>query len=355
MEFFEWLGGTDGVEGRLRVRALEAPYPAGLRARAWLVLVGAGAADPEEYGRLLARGPAGCAPKIARDAHRTFRGDAAFGARVGPGALTRVLNAAMHVLDAEYIQGMNALCGVLVYVGGELLALALFRRLYRLLPTYLDDEHGLIGCAAGCVLIERVLAIVDAELLEHLRGRGMTGPLLGYGTLLSLGAALRPLEEVVRLWDFLLAFSPALMPVVVVARLLLARSSLLRSQNPLGTSQSLRLDARACILKAVALFEILPADLVVLLASHVHDVSVCHVILGDEEEDEEEETGRNGGRNGRNALCNADCCSDFCGNFCNGFCNGCNGCNGHCNGGCCSHCDGCDGCDGCCDCGSEGG
>ncbi|TNJ27606.1 Rab-GTPase-TBC domain-containing protein [Giardia muris] len=300
MDLCEWLGlGEAGrtlgaVRARLQRRVVREAFPEGVRVAAWLVLAGAEEADADGYRRLLGQGPASSAAKIARDAPRTFRGATDFGARVEPGAITRVLNAAMHDLGAHYVQGMNALCGVLVYVGGELLGFALFRRLCRLLPTYFGEGaregDGLVGCAAGCALVERVLEAADCELLHHLRRHGMAGPLLGYGTLLSLGAALEPLREVVVLWDFLLAFTPAVMPLVVSARLILARPLLLRSQNPLGVSQGLPLDARACIAKALELYAGLSPDAVDLVARHVCDPDACRRLLGAKERGEGEES-----------------------------------------------------------------
>ena len=69
--------------------------------------------------------------KIRNDAFRTFQQDCVFAQRVPENKLIRVLNAFAHAQGNKfpYVQGLNALCGPLLYVMPELDAFYCFEQL----------------------------------------------------------------------------------------------------------------------------------------------------------------------------------------------------------------------------------
>jgi hypothetical protein len=139
-----------------------------------------------------------------------------------------------------YVPGLNALGGLLLVALPECDAFfALHRLLAHQLPAYYATAaaaatksadgaasaaakapSALLGAHRGCSLVDACLAVLDPPLHAHLNAArspssgdsGDSG--VGRGAyalplLLSLCAARRPLSQVVKLWDALLALGPA--------------------------------------------------------------------------------------------------------------------------------------------------
>ena len=146
------------------------------RGKCWKVLLGKGEISCEEYVALVREGPSHMHHKIVVDAGRTFARDHEFCRRVPPEKLTRGLNAAMRRLEsrlgaehAVYVQGMNAVCGILL---NELNEVARAPRCPQRLPL----PPAAVRCARPTVLRRSAPAprdtLPDAAGRRGLRGRG---------------------------------------------------------------------------------------------------------------------------------------------------------------------------------------
>lgn len=102
---------------------------------------------------------------------------------------------------------MNALAGCFLSCMTELDAFhALSSFLTRRTPLYWLSSH--IGANAGCKLVDQVLAAVDPPLFAHLRATTPDAYVYAFHAVSGFCATIRPLGEVLKLWDFLLAFGP---------------------------------------------------------------------------------------------------------------------------------------------------
>jgi len=252
-----------------------------LRGHVWLLLLGAPVVPAQEYLSLVSRGP--CLPrelysKIRGDVFRTFQDDAAFWKAVDEPQLSRVLNAFVWnqaqtkwpTEDGEekpspftYLQGLNALCGAFLSCMSEAAALsALTRFVCHRTPLYWLSSH--IGANAGCKLVDQVLAVVDPVLAAHLAATTPGAYVYAFHAVSGFCATIRPLEQVLRLWDFLLAVGPHFNVLCVAAQVVLLREALLASENPkaiLDYRVWPRLDAARTVRLAMAFLPLLPTGL----------------------------------------------------------------------------------------------
>jgi cell cycle arrest protein BUB2 len=68
---------------------------------------------------------------------------------------------------------------------------------------------------------------VDPELYTHFKSKGLSAQLYAFAPIMTFSAGTPPLEEVLKLWDFFLAFGVHLNVLCVVAQLHLIRAELL--------------------------------------------------------------------------------------------------------------------------------
>lgn len=96
-------------------------------------------------------------------------------------------------------------------------------------------------------LLDRCLGIVDPDLYAHLRSKNLSAEIYAFPcglsntdsmpgihtviAVLTLCACTPPLDEVLRLWDFLLAFGVHLNVLCVIAQLLLIRDDVMTSSR----------------------------------------------------------------------------------------------------------------------------
>ena len=103
-------------------------------------------------------------------------------------------------------------------------------------------------------LLDRCLKIVDSELYDHLRSKRLSAEIyaspcmsftylsfsgvpvssltrVGRTAVMTLCACTPPLDQVLQLWDFLLAFGVHLNVLCVIAQLLLIRDDLMTSKR----------------------------------------------------------------------------------------------------------------------------
>jgi len=134
-------------------------------------------------------------------------------------------------------------------------------------PLYFHP--GIEGAFAGLQLLDDILRLVDFELYSHLIAKNLKADVYAMPPVLSLSACTPPLDELLHLWDFLIAFGLHLNVVSVAAQIVLIREDLLRIDRPNSLLRTLPpLDANLIISVAIHLVRQLPEDLYHQLVTH---------------------------------------------------------------------------------------
>ena len=183
--------------------------------------------------------------KIRDDTFRTFKGDADFWAKVSEESLVRVLNAI--AVDFGYVQGMNVLLGPLIFVmAGEAAAEGLtmaegtervdedsYQCMAALLRTRIPRYvlKNLDGAQEGVKLFSRCLQIVDPALYSHLTAKIPDLSIFALRYVLTLFANAKPLSEVLRLWDAIFLLGAHFNLLLLCAKLMRLRDSLLKEKR----------------------------------------------------------------------------------------------------------------------------
>ncbi|KAJ2072270.1 CDC16 protein [Coemansia sp. RSA 2337] len=248
-----------------------------LRSTLWLAMLEVRQVPPEGYAQALRRCPSPSADKINNDAFRTLAADAEFRAHVTTASIVRVLNALLSAPDRSasdpprYVQGMNTLAAPFLYVMGEGASFYAFRQfLRRECPLY--ARPSLPGVHACVQLVDECLAFADPPLFSHLRRHGAVAKIYAFPAAMTLSASVGPLRQVIRLWDFLLAFGVHLNVVCIVAQLLSMRELLITTQSPMAFLRSWPpLRAESVIRRTREIYDILPLALRMRIKMHAHD------------------------------------------------------------------------------------
>ncbi|BEI79729.1 hypothetical protein CcaverHIS002_0102580 [Cutaneotrichosporon cavernicola] len=280
------------ADGQKRIRRIilteGIPEPDGrpsLRPRIWKLLLKVDHLGAEDYLRYVGLGPSAVSLKIKEDTNRTFRTDSLFQGRVQEEMLIRLLEAFAWKSQCTtgersftYVQGMNALAAPFLYVmPSQLEAFACFAALVeRGIPQFVLGTNT-EGAIRGAEILDKCLRIVDPELEDHLRGCHLTGQIYAFPSVLTMCACTPPLEEVIRLWDFLLAFGVHLNILCIIAQLLLIREDLMATKSPMKLLRTFPpLKARAVIGITLALVKDIPEDVYKELVAHpVHPVHIA--------------------------------------------------------------------------------
>ncbi|KAJ9048973.1 CDC16 protein [Entomophthora muscae] len=271
---------------------MDFPVSNSIRCRVWKALLGVYHVSAGEYLQFVAKGPSPMFEKVNNDTFRTLATDKKFLERVQESMLIRVLNAQVWKTQSsappgvapthsEYVQGMNVLVAPFLFVMPEVDA---FFSSYTLLkvycPTYVQPT--LAGVHCGLKLMDRCLEVLDAELYFYLKSKGLTSELYAFASILTLSACTPPLDELLKLWDFLLAFGVHLNVVCTVAQLMLMRQSLLSNSSPVKLLRTFPdLKAVPIIQLSRYLVKQLPPQLYEELVAHPFDSSVCDRYLND--------------------------------------------------------------------------
>lgn len=126
---------------------------------------------------------------------------------------------------------MNAISGCFLYCMTEMDAFYAFTTfITEKTPLYWVSSH--IGANAGCKLVDSVLAVVDPPLAQHLTATTPSAYVYAFHCVSGFCSTIRPLSQVLKLWDFLLAFGPHFNVLCVAAQVVLVRQQLLASSNP---------------------------------------------------------------------------------------------------------------------------
>ncbi|KAJ3072530.1 hypothetical protein HDU98_003416 [Podochytrium sp. JEL0797] len=256
--------------------------PQNLRARVWKLLLGVYRTSADEYVGLVGKGPSGVFEKIKNDAFRTLMGDKGFGKVVDEGVIVRVLNAfawrakdyptsRLINLQFSYVQGMNVLAAPFLYVMPELDAFYTFATfIHHTCPLYV--QPALEGVHCGIKLLDKCLMIADAPLHAFLKSKNLDPVMYAFPSVMTFSACTPPLNEVLRLWDFLLSYGVHMNLICIVAQLVLMRTEILKSPSPMKVLRTFpKLDAKKVVAMSMKLVELIPDSLYDLLVRHVFD------------------------------------------------------------------------------------
>ncbi|KAF5370843.1 hypothetical protein D9758_002116 [Tetrapyrgos nigripes] len=254
-----------------------------LRPRIWKILLRITNLSSDKYLGYVSRGPCHDREKIRNDTFRTLATDKGFQERVREDMLIRLLDAYvwrnsekqedMNHLDFCYVQGMNVLAAPFLYtMPSEIEAFFCFAKfIEECCPLYVQPT--LEGVHRGLRLVDKCLKIVDPELFAYLRSKHLNAELYAFPSILTFCACTKPLDQVLLLWDFLLAFGVHLNVLCVIAQLLLMRDEVMSSPSPMRRLRTFPdLEALPVIGIAVTLVRDLPADLYDELVRHPYEI-----------------------------------------------------------------------------------
>jgi len=202
-------------------------------------LLGLTKVDAAEYINVISRGPSKHEEKIDNDLHRTLASNKEFSSRVSQPVLCRLLNGYVNRQEMShrskqgkegeertgatyYVQGMNVLAAPFLYVMTEVDAFFAFKHfLGNNCPRYVTKS--LAGVHDGHKLADMVLQVCDPQLHEFLAKQQLSAEMTLFPTILSFSVNRKPMSQVLKLWDVLLAYGVHLNIVFIVANLILIR------------------------------------------------------------------------------------------------------------------------------------
>ncbi|CAD6566998.1 MAG: hypothetical protein TREMPRED_003222 [Tremellales sp. Tagirdzhanova-0007] len=255
----------------------ELPGRAKLRPRIWKLLLKVDTLHAEGYLRHVSMGASDVSIKIKNDTFRTLATDTQFKGKVKEDMLIRLLEAFVWKsqgserdgLPFTYVQGMNVLSAPFLFtMPTQLEAFACFSSFIETCcPLYVQPT--LVGVHRGLKLLDKCLEILDIQLFDHLRSKNLSAELYAFPSVLTLCACTPPLEEVLHLWDFLLAYGVHLNILCVIAQLIVMRQDLLDSPSPMKHLRTFpTLNAREIIHLTVGLVCDIPEDTYRQLVAH---------------------------------------------------------------------------------------
>eukprot|EP00027_Filamoeba_sp_ATCC50430_P018947 CAMPEP_0168565340 /NCGR_PEP_ID=MMETSP0413-20121227/13782_1 /TAXON_ID=136452 /ORGANISM="Filamoeba nolandi, Strain NC-AS-23-1" /LENGTH=417 /DNA_ID=CAMNT_0008597183 /DNA_START=173 /DNA_END=1426 /DNA_ORIENTATION=- len=247
------------------------PWECSLRGTIWKLLLDVRTVDAKTYIDLVNKGQAEqmIYDKIRNDTFRTFKTSEQYHKRVPEKTLIRLLNAFINSVEKNtisYVQGMNAICAPFLYVMPELDAFFAFSKFAKFCsPLYFNP--GIEGAFVGLELLDEILKLTDPDLYIHLLSKDLKAEMYAMPPILSFSGCTPPLEELLKLWDFLLAFGVHLNVVCVAAQILMIREDLLQAERPNPRTLP-PLDANSIISVSIQLVRQLPEELYGRLVSH---------------------------------------------------------------------------------------
>lgn len=254
----------------------QCPY----RSHVWSILCRVPVYPVNKYAKLISEVPAKLPPelyrKIKNDTFRTLMNDKSFHSKVSEESLTRILLAVALSRPENkvgYVQGMNVLLAPIAYSchRSEPQAFALLHHLVNdQLPLYVTPN--LDGVHTGLSLVDVVLRIIDPVLSEYLDSKFLKAEIYAFPSVLTLCACTPSLKSLIKLWDFLFAYGTHINILFVVAQLIMNRSSLLQSLQPMKLLRNFPpLKENDIIKLSLSFIPELPKNLYSLIARHGFD------------------------------------------------------------------------------------
>ncbi|CAL5976374.1 Rab-GTPase-TBC_domain-containing protein [Hexamita inflata] len=214
---------------QLRKLAINQGVPHKLRSLCWKLFLQLPEIDVDQYVQLVHRGPCEFADKIQKDTHRTFTNNLLFTEQVNESSLIRVLNATIWFRECRYVQGMNVIAGVLLYVLDEPEAFFALQSVINRTSSYL--KPGIAGTSNGCKIVDKLLFRLDPELSNKFKQQKLSANLFAFPEIMTFQASKPPLDKVLRYWDAFLGGGFGLNILVVVFALIRNRELLLLTEN----------------------------------------------------------------------------------------------------------------------------
>lgn len=264
-----------------------------LRGRVWKSLLGVYRVSATEYLHLVSKGPCSVYSKIRNDTFRTLATNKKFKARVTDDILARILNAFVwkvekyankslnfqskaesnsSILNCTYVQGMNVLLAPFTYVMPEVDAFYAFATfIEQCCPLYV--QRTLEGVHSGLYLLDKCLEVCDSQLFNYLtKEKKLPASIYAFPSVMTFSCCTPPLNEVLVLWDFFLAFGVHMNILCIVAQLILMRNQLLTSRSPMKLLRVFPpLNSRKVIVLTMELTAVLPNDLYEQLVRHPYE------------------------------------------------------------------------------------
>lgn len=253
------------------------------RAYVWSILCKVPVYPVAKYAKLVSNIQRKLSPelyqKIKNDTFRTLMNDRAFHSRVTEDSLMRILAAVAISTPRNkvgYVQGMNVLLAPIAYTcyKSEPQAFALLHHLVtQQIPLYITPN--LDGVHTALSLVDIVLRIIDPVLSDYLDSKFLKAEIYAFPSVLTLCACTPPLKALVKLWDFLFAYGTHMNILFIVAQLIINRSTLLKSPQPMKVLRNFpNLDENNIIKLSLSFIPELPKSLFDLIARHGYDPNV---------------------------------------------------------------------------------
>lgn len=257
----------------------QCPY----RSYVWSILCKVPVYPSHKYAKLLASVEKKLSPelyqKIKNDTFRTLMNDRVFHSRVPEDTLMRILSVIATSAPGNnigYVQGMNVLLAPIAFTfyKSEPQAFAMLHNLItQQIPLYITPN--LDGVHTGLSLVDIVLKIIDPVLSEFLDSKFLKAEIYAFPSVLTLCACTPPLKSLVKLWDFLFAYGTHMNILFIVAQLIINRSVLLKSAQPMKELRSFpNLEEKNIIKLSLSFIPALPKTLYSLLIRHGFDPNV---------------------------------------------------------------------------------
>ncbi|KAF9129642.1 hypothetical protein BGW39_003966 [Mortierella sp. 14UC] len=259
-----------------------------IRSKCWKLLLEVHHVSAQEYISLVKQGKPQEYSKIRNDTFRTLATDRKFLEVVEEDSLIRVLCAfawssqATSVQDTDvsftYVQGMNVLAAPFLYTMTEMEAFYSYSNFIKnCCPLYVQPT--LQGVHCGIKLLEECLCKIDVELYDYLKSKRLSAELYAFPSVLTICACTPPLDQVMQLWDFLLAWGIHLNIICIIAQLYLIRDDLMSHASPMKLLRIFPdLDADKVIRETIRMVKLLPDELYDLLVRHPYDPTVAEKI-----------------------------------------------------------------------------
>ncbi|OBA24922.1 hypothetical protein HANVADRAFT_54225 [Hanseniaspora valbyensis NRRL Y-1626] len=128
-----------------------------------------------------------------------------------------------------YIQGMNViLAPILTMTDIEPIAYAIFDKSMLKLNNYYNESLSLDRIHNGCKLVETVLSKIDPKLYKKFNKLSYPLHLLVVPSIMTLSGNAEPVTEVLKMWDFIIAYGVHLNVLFIVAQLVIVRDTILK-------------------------------------------------------------------------------------------------------------------------------